>query len=448
MRKVEIALESVFGFSLAAAAATFVAVALGRLGSARAALVATALGILAVLGRVAAALELVLELGDGIALALAAGGIAACAAAAGCTVVLARSLERLGSAGRLTDAAIAQLDAVLAVHAEERAAELERTLLRERSHASHLLGEQERELAGKRRDEVARQIETARNELGGTLASLQDELRRRLGAWTADLNRGQLEFKEQLDRLSHRQREAIAEYDARLEADAIRLRSASEEQRRVLAEIRAEFETLAGKLLEEGRAELDVHAAERRRALHEVGERLRARERTMRELVEREEAEARARLSSELPEVERRFVEQLARQLNRATTRAVEEGERRFDAQIREAREKSAERLGRELDRYVDDFARRAEKDVSDRIAQVAQVTADRLQKRLAEAARIAEAQQELSAERVGILTERLNKALAQAEERINAFEAHIEVEMETRRAELERAMRAAEASR
>jgi hypothetical protein len=161
--------------------------------------------------------------------------------------------------------------------------------------------------------------------------------------------------------------------------------------------------------------------------LHEVSERLRARERALHEQVEREEGEARARLTAGVSELERRQLAQLDRAFERAGTRLIEAAERRFDAQIKEARDRAAERLGRELEKGIEQFVRHAEKDVSDRIAEIARTTVDRLQRRIQDAARAAEVQHDLGADRVRMLVDRLDEAVAAAEDRAAALEIELE---------------------
>jgi hypothetical protein len=238
-------------------------------------------------------------------------------------------------------------------------------------------------------------------------------------------------MEAQLAELGQRQEDALTEYDARLRADAERLATASEEQRQAIAQLRSEFERVLTDFVEEGRGEIETHADERRRALHEVGERLRARERTLREQIEREEVEARARLTQELTEVERRQLAQLERTLERAGSRLSEDADRRFDEQIKASREKSAQRLSHELDKSLEEFVRQAENEVSDRITELGRLTADRMERRLRDVARAAEAQGEVASERVRNLTERFDKSLAAAEERIAAFEAYAEIRLD-----------------
>ena len=354
--------------------------------------------------------------GDEELLIVMAGGILLAALAQAGLFVLARGLRRISDAERLGEKARDRIDEYLEQHAEERKAEIERMLARERANTSYVLGEQERQLAEERRDSIERQAERARVELAEAVGSAQERLESRLTGWAADLDRGQRELETQLGQLGQRQKEALVQYDARLRADAERLAAASEEQRRALAQLRSEFEKLVTQFVEEGRAEVETHAAERRRSLHEVSERLRGRERGLREQIDREEAEARSRLAAGLTDAERRQLAQLEKALDRAASRLSDDAERRFDALIRESREKSAERLSRELEKSIEQFVRQAESEVSDRIIELARTTADRMERRLRDVARAAEAQGDVASERLRHVQERLDAALATAE--------------------------------
>jgi hypothetical protein len=426
-----LASEIVFAAALVVVAISFGALLRGRASDRVLLTLTIVLAAIAVIAAGALGVNLVEGFTSTEALLLAAGGVGAAAVAEASLLGLARGLHRLREIERVGDAARAELASFLEDEARLRTAELERTLARERANASHALGEQERQLAEERRDLVARQAERARVELTEAVASVQERLERRLMAWAADLDRGQRELEKQLAELSQRQREAISSYDARLAADAERLAAVSDEQRLALVKLREELQRFGTEFLEEGRAEIELHAAERRRALHEVSERLRARERGVSEQIEREEAEARSRLALGLGDAERRQLAQLERALDRASTRIVEEAERRFDAQIRESREKAGERLGRELEKAIEKFARSAETDVADRITEIARTTVDRLQRRISDVARAAEVQHGLAADHVRGLSERLEEALAAAEERVAALE--IELERATR---------------
>src|SRR5918994_4479039 len=421
-----LALEAAVAAARLLVALSFAGVVLGRLGERALLALAIALGVLAALGAAAAGINVVEGFADTDLLLLAAAGLAAAAVAEGGLFGLARGLRALRDVADVGEEARAPLEKALHTEAEERQRDLERTLARERAQASHILGEQERALAEERRLLIERQAERARIELTEAVASVQQRLERRLMAWAADLDRGQRELETKLTELSNRQRGTAASYDARLTADAERLAAASDEQRIALTKLRKEFQRLAPEALEEGRGEIELHPSERRRALHEVSERLRARGRALRDQVEREESEAKGRITAGVTELERRQLAQLDRAFDRAATRLVEAAERRFDAQIKESRERAAEGLGRELDKGIEQFVRQAEKDVADRIAQIARTTADRLHRRIQDAARAAEVQHDLGANRVRMLSDRLEEALAAAEERAAALEVEL----------------------
>ncbi|HSK15964.1 MAG TPA: hypothetical protein VK915_07310 [Gaiellaceae bacterium] len=436
------ALLVAFAIGFLVVAVSLVAVVFARVRERALLASAVALGVLALAAVVVAGLEIARGSAEEELLLVSAGGLLVAALAQAALVVLSRALARARDVEAAGDRARARLDAALAAHAEERKAELERTLAKERANASYVLGEQERRLGEERRDMVARQAERARVELAGTVASAQERLESRLRAWAADLERGQRALETQVGQLAQQQREALAAYDARLEADTERLGAASEEQREALAQLRSEFERIVTGFVEEGQGEIEAHAAERRRALHEVSERLRARERSLREQIEREEADARARLATGLAEAERRQLSQLERALERAATRLSEDAERRFDAQIKESREKAAERLSRQLERSVEQFVRQAEKDVSDRIAELARTTSDRMERRTRDVTRAAEAQHEVASDRLRHVSERLEQALAAADDRIAALEAEIELRLGAKLDALERTLR------
>jgi hypothetical protein len=430
MQGMELALEIAFASALAVAAVSLVAVAFARvperllLGS------AVALGVVALGGAVAAGLEIAQGTDETALLLVTAGGLLLAALFQAGLFLLARGLGRIADIERAGEEARARLDLYLEQHAEERRAQLERTLARERAEASHALGEQERQLAEERRDTVARQAEHARVQLTDAVADAQGRLETRLMAWAADLERSQGELEGQLTKLSQRQKQALEDYDARLRADAERLASASEEQRKALAQLRSEFERLVTQVVQEGRAELEAHAAERRRALLEFDEHLRSRERALREQIDRDEAESRARVLAETTEVERRQLAQLEKSLDRAASRFAEDADRRFEAQIRESRDKSAERLSRELEKSIEEYVARAESEVSDRIVHLARQTADRMERRLRDVARAAEAQGEIAGDRLRHMTERLNEALADAERRIAEYERDVDARL------------------
>jgi hypothetical protein len=359
--------------------------------------------------------------------------------------MLRRSRDRGPTAEELIERAKQELAAFLDERTRELRDELARLIARERAEAGHFLTEQERRLADERRRLVDVQLEQAGERLVDGVTEAQRQLEEKVKGWIDDLDRGQRAREAQFADLAQRQREALRAYDAKLAADADHLEAFTAEQRAQLAKLREDLERMAKDIAEAAALEIETHAAERRRALHEVSERLRARERTMRDQIEREELETTQRLQATLADAERRQVESLGRALDRATTRIVEEAERRFDEQIRQSRDKTAERLNRELDKALEHFAARAEKEVAERIAEAARATLERLQRQLQDVSRAAETQQEIASERVRLITERLNEALTAAEGRMTAFQQQIDLEVAARMADLERAIRAAQ---
>jgi hypothetical protein len=421
-----LALEIGFAAALLLVALSFVALSLGRARERVFLGIAIALG----LGAIGAAAAFGINLADAFTetapLALVAGGLTAAAAAELGLVALSRGFGRLREIERLSEQARTEIADFVETEMRERTLQLERMLARERANASHQLTEQERRLAEERRDIVERQAERARVELTQAVSAVQERLERRLMAWAADLDRGQRELEAHLTKLTQKQRDAVTAYEARLAADSERVEAASEEQRLALLKLREELQRLGTDFLEEGRSEIEIHAAERRRALHEVGERMRNRERSIREQIEREEVDARNRLSSALTDVERRQLAGLERTFERAASRLTEYAEKQFDAQIRESRDKAAERLSRELEKGIEQYARQAEKEVADRITEMSRQTAERLQKRVAEVGRSGESQHEIAAERVRELIQRLEQAIASAEDRLAVIETDV----------------------
>ena len=418
-----LAFDLVFAAGLAVIGLSLAAVALGRAKERHLLWAAGALAVASLAAGAALLINIIEPFTETDAIVLAAGGLAAAAIGELGLVAYLRALRRTQEVERLSVAARDELARFVETEMRGRMLELERLLARERANASHQLSEQERRLSEERRDVVERQTERARVELTQAVSAVQERLERRLMAWAADLDRGQRELEAHLTALGERQREAVAAYEARLDADAERVEAASEEQKLALLKLREALQRLGTEFLEEGRSEIEVHAAERRRALHEVSERIRTRERALREQIDREEAEARSRLSSGLADAEKRHLGALERAFDRAATRLSEYAEKQFDAQIRESREKAAERLARELEKGIEQFARQSEQGIANRIDETARQNADKLQRRISEAARTGEAQHDLAAERVRQLTERLEDALSAAEERLAAIE-------------------------
>jgi uncharacterized phage infection (PIP) family protein YhgE len=276
-----------------------------------------------------------------------------------------------------------RLTTLIAREAEERSVELEHTLTRARADSASLLAEQERRFAEERRTDAAERSRAAVDELSQALMSAQQQVEARLNAWNDDLERVQQAIGDQLGQLAQRQKQLIAEAEARIAADAERLATESEQQRATLLKVREDIARATKDAVEAGTAELDTFANERRRALHELNERIRRRERQLSEQIEREETDAMRRIQAGFAEVERRQVEQLERIVQRATSSYSDAAAQQFADTVKATRENAATRLSRELDRAVQAFAREAQTVLAERMSQVGDVGAQRLERRL-----------------------------------------------------------------
>ena len=278
------------------------------------------------------------------------------------------------------------LQALIDQDARDRAVQLEHVLARTRADSLSLIVEEERRIAEERREMLAKREEVAARDLTEALGATQRRVEQRLTEWGEDLARAQGHLTDQLHRLAARQKRLIEEAEGRMAGDAERLESESEAQRAALVKLREDLQRATEESITVGRSELEAHAAERRRALEELGERLRRRELEIRETIEREESEALQRIQSLFADVERRLADRLARVVQRTTTQHAEAAEVQFADTIKRSREEAARRLTRELDRAVDAFTKEAETVISERLSSVGDAAAQRLDRRLAEA--------------------------------------------------------------
>lgn len=263
-----------------------------------------------------------------------------------------------------------------------RTAELEEALVLARAESISRLADEERRIAEQRRHAVSEREQEASRRLTQSLIEVERRVEQRIAAWVGDLERGEARLAEEVERLATHQKDLFAKAETRLAADAERLETSSEQQRAHVHQLRVELEKLAQQTVEQARAELETHAAERRRALHEVGERLRARERGLQEQIEREEAEALRRIQAGLGEIERRQLDQLKRIVERTATSVSEAAAAQFDAAIKTSRDEAARRLARELERAVDGFLRQAHGLLTDQTTAAADNAAKRIEER------------------------------------------------------------------
>ena len=318
-------------------------------------------------------------------LAVAAGGLSLCALCQLGALRLQGAVARQQRVDEQLAAAESHLQDVVERQTRLRAEELERTIVRARTESISLLEEEERRLAEIRRAELAMGEQASRDELARALADVRQRVEQRLASWTHDLDRAQQALGTRLGELERRQEDLLRQAEGRLADDTRALEQTVEEQQAAILRLREELEGTAQAAVSSASADLEAHAAERRRALHEVADRLRRRERDLRDRIDHEETEAVQRIQMRFADVERRQVEQLQRAVERAAVRYAEAAERRFDDAIKRAREEAARRLARELDRGVAAFARQAEGVLAESLARATETGAQRVEKRLAE---------------------------------------------------------------
>ncbi len=372
-------------------------------------------------------------------LAVSAAGLTACTLAAGAAVLLRRALKRVAAMdARLAEA---QADLLAAVEREKTAAgkELELTLARARADSRSLLEEQERQIAEERRTLVAQWEREATAALGDKLNQVQAQIELRLAGWSQDLDRITEATKTRIAELEQRQQQLLREIELRLTADAERLSAESEEQRAGVARLRTELTRTLDDSLGLMRSELEAHGADRRRALHELEERMARRERELTEQAQREEVDAMQRVRAGFDDVSRRQIEQLERAVDRAVTSHADEAAQRFAQLVKTSREDAAKRLARELDRAVNAFSREAETVLAERLAHVGDAGAQRLDHRVSNVGKDLERRHD---ELVAAQDQRLSELESETRHRIEDLRADVEAERGVLEARLQELLR------
>ena len=342
--------------------------------------------IVAAVGAAATAAWVVFALDPSGDLAYPAAGLTLCLAVAVGGIGIRRGIFHARKVEGEIVRAEARLAAQVAKGADERAAELERVLARARAESLSLIGSEERKIVDSRRNAIAEHERASSRELNDALAETQRRVEQRLAAWSEDLERAQANLFDQLQRLAARQRRLIEEAEERLAGDAARLESESEVQREALVKLREEVARAAEHSIETARADLEAYAVERRQSLNELTERVRRRERELREALEREQSEALQSIQSMFTDVERRLVERLERVVDRTTAQHSDAAALQFQEAIKRSREESAKRLSRELERAIETFMQQANTLLNERLASVGQAAAQRLERRLSDA--------------------------------------------------------------
>ena len=114
-------------------------------------------------------------------------------------------------------------------------------LARSRADAMSLLAEEERRIADERRRDVAERERDASARLGEQLVAVQRTVEQRLGDWNNDVAKLQEGLADELKRLEGKQRQLMTEIESRIGQDAEGLQAQIEEQRQLIARLRAEL---------------------------------------------------------------------------------------------------------------------------------------------------------------------------------------------------------------
>jgi hypothetical protein len=321
--------------------------------------------------------------GKSVTFAAIAAAAIAVAAAIAAIVAYVRLRARARTLADEIERGKAEFDSVVAREVAERSQELERLLARLRADALSGYAEEERRIADERRRDVAERERDATAKLGEQLLAAQGAVEQRLTNWAADVAKLQDGLTAEIARLEARQRQVIAEFEAKISGDVEGQTAQLDEERAGIARLREDLGKTARDVLETVTNEIEQHAAERRRQLQEIADRLQRRERELQELVERESNEAAQRIQISIGDIERRQVEALQRVVEREAARYSEAASQQFDGTIRAAREDAARRLGRELELAVERFAREAEGVLQERVTQVSDTAANRVEERL-----------------------------------------------------------------
>lgn len=359
-------------------------------------------------------------------LAVAAGGLTVCAALEAATLGLQRLLERARRLDEELQEAEARFDAVVSAEARARAAELERTLARARADSLSKLVAEERKIGEERRLALSERERRASAELSEALGQVEQRVAHRLAELSTDLERTEQALSTQLKALGERQKQLMSQAEARLVLETERLDAASEAQRERLSALEAQFSRTAGEIAQTGQEELESHERDRRRALHEVAERLRQRERELRERIAAEEAEAIQRIQAGFADIERRQLDQLKRVVERTAASFSEAVSKQFADAIRNARDDAAQRLSRELDRAVQHFAKEAQSVLAERLAHVADAGGQRLERKLSQIGTTLEHERD---ELVAELQRRIGDAEIELRSQVQALAADAEAE-------------------
>ena len=283
-----------------------------------------------------------------VALALALFG------ALGLWLALRRARSRAAAADELVFDAQRRLREVVEQETAAHADAVRRLLARERADSISMLEEKERRLADAHVASLAERERGIRDAVATELAAVERRVEERLRAFTDDVDRVQQHLETQTTRLEQKLSQAVADVEARIEAETAELGSTAAEQREAVLRLREGLEQAASATVAEALDALESETVERRRAIEVISERLRAREKAIADGIDSAETDARARLDVAFVEFERRQGERVERAVARELERHVQAATLTFEERMRELRDEAATRLARELERAVD----------------------------------------------------------------------------------------------
>jgi len=305
---------------------------------------------------------------------------------------LALALRRSRARAARTDELVADARRAVRAAAEEEASEqaeqLRVTVARAHADSLSTYVAEERRLSDQRRGELGVRERELSERLAELVAAVEQRVEERLRAWEADLERAQNALQGAVTTLEQRLRQKIADVESKVEAEATELGTTVDEQRAAAIRLRESLETSAKDALAQALDELQSQAADRRRVIDDVTERLRQHEHAVAEQVDRAESEARARIEVAFAELERGQVEQIERAIAREVDRRAEASALEFENRMRAIREEAADRLHGELDRTAESFLRRADGLIADQLQHAVDAAAQRLDDRILELAK------------------------------------------------------------
>src|SRR5215210_2651286 len=344
-------------------------------------------------------------------LAVAAGGLTVCAALQLLLLALARLVGRAQQVEERLEAAEQRFETLVSAEVGARAAELDRTLSRARADSLSKLVAEERRIADERRAAFEDRERKAGAELSEALGRVEQRVAHRLAELTTDLERTEQALVAQLTTLGQRQKQLMADAESRLALDTERLDGVSETQRDRLAALETQFERAAREAAEAAHEELETHERDRRRALHDVADRLRRRERELRERVAAEEAEAIQRIQAGFADIERRQLDQLKRVVERTADSFSEAVSNQFADAGGQRLERKLSQIGTSLEQERDELVAELQRRVGD--AEV------ELRSQVQALAADAEAERTVLNARLQDLRRRIDEALSEAGSRL-----------------------------